>query len=282
MQAFKTALVILAFWSAGVIAGSLRFSPLPMLDERSLRAQFTPLLEHIEAETGEAIVWRYFPDYADVIEGLDNGLVDFAYLGPLPYVELTTRHDHFAPLAQVREKSGDTSYDCALAHFGDTTADIAALTEKHFALTQPLSTCGSFAVSVMLKRVGLSLTTHGNTYTFTGAHDNAALAVLAGDADVAGLKASITQNYHSLGLEVIATAGPYPGFLFVANMQTLDTSRFKALRHSLLSFEQAQSKDNGGSGQAWPEQGMVRASDADYRRLRADWDAVKDIVRSLQ
>ncbi|MET0067077.1 MAG: PhnD/SsuA/transferrin family substrate-binding protein [Candidatus Thiodiazotropha sp.] len=278
MNHFSWRKIILAivFWPVVAMTADLHFAPLPMLEERALRGQFSPLLEHISYTQGTPVTWHYYPTYEEVIDALVRGDVNLAYLGPLPYIELTEQHDFFTPLARVREKDGTAAYECALTHFGAEEVPLQMLQHTRFALTQPLSTCGSFAVSVMLSRVGLALNTHGNRHDFTGGHDKAALAVLAGDADAAGLKAAIAKRYASLGLRVIETAGPYPGFAFIADTRTLDAGEIQKLRETLLEFTQ------DSNTESWLSRGMISASDDEYEQLRADWHQVKHIISTLK
>lgn len=270
------AAAVLAINAFVATAADLRFTALPMLDERTLRARFAPLLNDLGEAIGETVSWHYFPQYEQVLQALEDGEVDLAFLGPLPYVELTDVAPHFEPLVHVREPDGNSRYFCALAVFGPDQPALRDLTTRRFALTQPLSTCGSFAVSVMLQRAGLALNRDGNRYRFTGGHDTAALAVLAGRADVAGLKSNVAKRYESLGLTIIAEAGPYPGFAFVVNTRTVAERVRAAIRAALLELgEQARAQ-----GQ-WPSAGMVGAADADYADFRADWHAVRTLIRGL-
>ena len=254
-------------------ADDIRFAPLPMLDESVLRAQYAPLLALIEQRTDENISWHYKSEYTDIIRALQEDKLDLAYLGPLPYLQLTDKASQFVPLVRFLETSGNTSYRCVLVVFGgDEPLSTDEIQGKRIGLTQAESTCGHFAVSLMLDRAGRSLFGDDNQFRYTGGHDTVAKGVLDGSYDVAGMKEAIALRYQPLDLKIIDYAGPYPGMALVANTRTLSEQRRNRIRDALLNAGEAikQLKPPFNAG-------IVTASDADYDTLRSDWHRMQNV-----
>ncbi len=183
-----------------------------------------------------------------------EGAIDLAYLGPLPYVILARDHPGTRPLCCFRDADGETAYTCSLIVIADSGLSLERLKGVRFGLTQPYSTCGYLAVSQMLAAAGLNLTSNGNSFSYAGNHSAAALGVVQGKYDVAGVKTSIAGRYQHLGLDVIATSPGYPGFTLVANAATLDEPTIERLQETLLRLNKARHPELAGRMQTWGEQ----------------------------
>jgi phosphonate transport system substrate-binding protein len=244
---------------------TIRFAPIPMVDEQTLRAEYLPMLGYLGKKTGDVYEWVYLPKYPDLIQAMIDGHVDLAVLGSLPYVMLTRRAADFEPLARFREKDGRADYDCALVAFGaDHVLKPRDIRGKRIGLTQPASTCGYLAVSRLLKKVGLAIDKGGNRFEYAGNHTKAALGVVQGRYDVAGLKRSEADKYADLGLRVIAETGPYPALTLVANTRRLSKERRALIRAVLLDAD-ARARAAWGEGL---RAGAAPAKDSDYTVTR--------------
>ncbi len=254
-------------------SASLRFAPLPMVDERTLREQFLPMLGYLERKTGLHFRWQYIPEYQGILESLEKNRLDLAFLGPLPYVELRRKDAQVAPLVHFLESNGRASYECALVGFApDGLNSPQTVENKRIGLTQAQSTCGPFAVSLMLKRAGRRLNGDGNQSFFADSHKQAILGVLQGRFDVAGVKLSIARRYAGLGIHVIDQIGPFPGFALVANQRTLTTAQMNAIRQALLEATPEERKSWGSP----MRNGCVVAHDSDYDGIRQDLKRLGD------
>ncbi len=267
-------LLLCLLLSAQAEAETIRFAPLPLVDEKTLRAEYLPLLDYLGKQTGDAYRWIFFPKYPAMLQAMQDGQVDLAILGPLPYIKLTERAKYFEPLVQFREKDGHADYDCVLVAFGaDRTLKLKDIKGKRIGLTQAESTCGYFAVASMLKTAGRAPDKDGNRYEYAGNHTKAALGVAQGRYDIAGLKRSQAEKYLGLNLHIIAESGPYPAFALVANTRTLPEARRAAIRQALLTVDDA-------TRASWGEAikfGVVAARDAGYSAARARVDALGGI-----
>lgn len=265
--------VVLAFVPTSfVMAETLYFAPLPMEQPEEVVKQFKPMLAYLENQLGVTIEIRYSTSYQDVLNKFQKGEVDFAYLGPLPYVTLRDKFAQAVPLAHFLEKSGKPSYTCAIISAGAPLSN--GLKTKKFALTQALSTCGYLSTDGLLHKAGSSL--EQNKYRYLGKHDAVAEAVASGEFDYGGIKTAIAKNYEHLGVKVLSETAPIPSFALIANGKRLSPARIDALRTALVRL-----KPEGADKALMAEWGTnlrfgsVEAKDSDFdvvRQLRRKTD----------
>jgi phosphonate transport system substrate-binding protein len=277
MRRFLLSLVIQSLILTTAVAGTIRFAPLPLVDEKGLRAEYLPMLDYLGKKTGDGYQWMFMPKYPELLQAMINDRIDLAVLGPLPYIKLAGRAPHFEPLVHFKEKDGRTHYDCVLVAFGaDRALKPRDIQGKRIGLTQPESTCGYFAVATMLKKAGRAPGQDGNRFEYAGNHTKAALGVVQGRYDIAGLKRNQAEKYFSLGLGIIAETGPYPAFALIANTRVLSAGQRAAIRDALLKVDPATLARWGHSMRS----GAALASDADYRAMRRQVDQLGEIPDS--
>ena len=187
----------------------------------------------LEQQLGVTLVISYSQSNDEVVDKLKKGEIDLAYLGPLPYVTLKDSFDAIEPLVVFNERNGSHTYTCAVAVTADSPLGLKQLHDKRIALTQPLSTCGYFAVQGMLRQAGTSL--ENNRYRYLGPHDAVALAIVRGEFEAGGLKTAIARKYAHLGLRVLAESPSMPGLALVANRNRLSATRITQIRQALLT-----------------------------------------------
>jgi phosphonate transport system substrate-binding protein len=221
------------FAMSPAMAETLYFAPLPMEQPEEVVKQFKPMLNYLERQLGVTIEIRYSSSYEDVLAKFQQGQVDFAYLGPLPYVTLRERFNQAVPLVHFVEKSGKPTYTCALISAGETVTN--GMKGKKIALTQALSTCGYLSTDGLLHKAGSGL--DQNKYRYLGKHDAVAEAVARGDYEFGGIKTAIANKYEGLGVKVLAETAPLPSFALIANGQRLSPARIDALRDSLARLK---------------------------------------------
>ncbi len=249
-------------------AETLYFAPLPMEQPEEVVKQFKPMLTYLEKQLGATIEIKYSTSYADILEKFRQGQIDFAYLGPLPYVTLKEKFSSAKPLVHFLEKSGKPSYTCAL--IGSDSKLPKNVKGKTFALTQALSTCGYLSTDGLLHKQGSSL--EQNKYRYLGKHDEVALAVARGDFDYGGLKTAIAQNYQHLGIQILAETAPLPSFALIVNGNRMPAARIEAMRAALARLRPE--GDDKALMAEWGSNvkyGSIDAKDSDY-----------DVVRQLQ
>lgn len=256
-------------------AQNYRFAPLPMEQPETVVKQMRPMLGHLEAATGSRFRIEFSADYAEILKKFRDGQVDLAYLGPLPYVALKEAYSQAEPVVHFIEKSGKSSYTCAIVAAGGKVT-LSSLKGKKIALTQPLSTCGYLATDGLMRQAGTNL--EDAKYRYLDKHDEVALAVARGEYDAGGLKTGIGKKYAHMGLNIVAETAPMPGFALIANSRTMSRADIEAIRKALTSLQPLKNPADAQVTQGWGDNirsGAVVASDSDYdsvRKLRARAD----------
>jgi phosphonate transport system substrate-binding protein len=211
----------------------LFFAPLPTQSEESVFQTFAPMVHYLEKTLHVSIQFHFSNSYEALLASIQNGDVDFAYLGPLPYVELKAATPLVEPLVFFKEANGQSTYTCVLVAWGDAYEPLVKLNPYHsFALTDPLSTCGYLSVSALLQEVGQDL--GHQPFFYLGRHDEVALSIVKGRFDYGGVKSDIAQSYKHLGLEVVAQTEPIPSFALVANTQKLSAALRSSITKALM------------------------------------------------
>jgi phosphonate transport system substrate-binding protein len=271
------AITVMAAWVAfgnAVHAETIRFAPLPMENRETVVKQFRPMTTFLEQRLNLIIDYVYSDNYADILAKFRQSTVDVAYLGPLPYVELRASYAQAQPMVHFKEKSGNTTYTCALITVPDADFHLQNANQRKIALTQPLSTCGYLSVSGLMRAHGSSL--GNNYYRYVGKHDAVALSVIRGEFDAGGVKTAIARKYAHLGLQILVETPPLPSFALVANTRTLSPELISNICQALIALV-PDGKDSALLA-SWGDNirfGAVMASDDDYQVVR---DLLADAV----
>lgn len=260
--------LVLLFCLSGVQAAEpLRFAPLPMESRESTVKAFYPLAVHLQKHLQQPVELVYYAKNSEIAAALESGELDFAYLGPLPYVTLRQRGAAVEPLVFFREANGQARYRCALVAFAGDAAQLASVRGKRIALTQPLSTCGYLGANAMLRHeVGISL--KDMQYRYLGSHEAVALAVISGEAEIGSVKDEFAAKFAPLGLQTLVYSDWLPATGLFASQRRLDAATLKDLRRALLATPQKIYGQWGGS----IRHGMSMASETDFDSLRAFGD----------
>ncbi len=210
------------------------FAPLPALGQESIFKTFAPMVHYLEKTLHVSIHFHFTDSYEALLEDIKSGVVDIAYLGPLPYVKLKESFSFAQPLVFFNEADGKPHYRCVLVAWGDAFEPLSRLNPYHsFALTDPLSTCGYLAVSGVLRDAGYAL--EEQPFSYLGKHDAVALSVVKGRFDYGGVKEDVARTYAHLGLSVVAQTEFIPSFALVANTQKLSSTLQKEMTEALLN-----------------------------------------------
>ncbi len=228
-----------------------------------------PMVDSLSQRAGVAIELRYVPDYAEILRLFQDGAIDLAYLGPLPFTILSERTDAAVPLARFREADGSERYTCALVSFADLRLEAIDPASRRVALTQPLSTCGFLATGLMLRRYGIELQTTPHDYT--GSHSDVALSVVRGSHTLGGLKTDIARRHAHLGLVVEAESAPFPGFVLAGNADTLPADLLGRLTAALTTLKPLENEEDAKATAGWGAEfraGAAPASAEDFVTTR--------------
>ena len=241
----------------------LRIAPMPM-ESRAVTAQaFNPLVSYLERQLGYPVELVYFDSNDQIVKAMQDKKLDIGVMGALPFFSLKKRGGNVEPIAFFREANGDARYRCVLVRANSDAISPKKLRGKRIALTQPLSTCGYLGSSAILRRYA-GITLEDMQYRYLKTHEAAALAVVSGDADIAGIKDEFAAKYSSLGLVVIAQSDPVPALSLIANRDTLNEQQISAIRKVLLATPESIYRHWGHT----MAHGMVPANDVDFDAFR--------------
>ena len=157
---------------------ALVFASVPSQESANLQQSYQPILDMLTEETGQEIRFMNATDYDAIIEGLRDGEIDIAAVGPFSYVLARWQGAQITVVAaQVEEKGeqpGYRSYGFALA--GSPIKTLADFRSKTVCFVDPNSASGYLYPSAGLLTAGVN-PEQDTTPRFVGGHDASVLAV---------------------------------------------------------------------------------------------------------
>lgn len=249
----------------------LRLSAVPLSGGEETVRQFAPLVGYLSQWLGRPVEFRYLSSHEQVLDGLRQGAIDLAYLGPAPYAELVGKGpgqlsaELIVPLARFKEADGKAAYRCALVAFADDRLPLNAAARPVVGMPNALSTCGPLSVRAMLADKGVPWAQV--SARFLGNHDQVARAVVAGTVQLGGVREEVALRHASLGLRVLARTEPMPGFVLVAHAGRVPAAALQRLTG--LADTPSAEYTRWGEGL---RHGLERVSDADFAPVRAMLD----------
>jgi phosphonate transport system substrate-binding protein len=181
----------------------------------------------LSAAFGSEVEVHRAADYRVVVAGLEQRLVDFAWLPPL--VAARAARVRLADPVAVAVRWGDTSYTTVLVALpGSSVRSIADLRGVRVAWVDRQSASGYVVLRAALARAGVKLTEAFSREIFVRSHAAVARAVLEGQVDVGATcanfdhgKAQFSRSpfagdpgLSSEAFHVVFEAGPIPSDLF--------------------------------------------------------------------
>lgn len=216
----------------------IRISPLPMADPTQTTKIFSQFIRHVSKITEKDVEMVYYKKYDEILNSLNKNYLDIAYLGPLPFATIRLQNPNIIPIVGFYEDVGLKGYTCSLVHASFDDIDLKNLANKTIALTQPLSTCGYFMASQLLKEIDPSLSIENMKYRYLGTHTGVAQSVIKGDFLLGSLKDSVAAKYSNVGLTIVKNSNLLPSFILVVNENTLNKKMITKLKKGLLSTPQ--------------------------------------------
>lgn len=263
----KLTLIFLLSLGVTLIADSFKVNFAPLLIEKTTKniEEFLPMSTYLESNIPVKINYIFEKDYKAILDGFKDGSIDMAYLGPLPYLTLKKEYEFIEPIITSKQDNGLNKYRCVLVKFKDD--EFKKDSQIKIALTQPLSTCGYFMSSKLLKE-NFDIDLAEQKYEYKMSHINALVSILSGEFLIVGTKESLAKEFESLGVEIIAKSEFLPGFSLVVNTKTLNNKQIKSIKEALLKLE----NKHKGELKGVFANGLVEASEQDYYELLSDFD----------
>ncbi|KEO82224.1 phosphate/phosphite/phosphonate ABC transporter substrate-binding protein [Tumebacillus flagellatus] len=229
---------------------------------------------YLEQQTGAKVTMGNYPDYNGVVEAMNAGKLDMAFLGPLTYV-IAHHKGGARAIAAKTSKGVPYYYSYILVHQGApyNTLDDLLKDSKNvdFAFGDINSTSGSLVPGVELKKRGVFRSKDDSDFksvVYTGAHDVTALSiqnkkVTAGAIDSSYYDKLVEQKkVDPTQFKKIWQSDRLFQYPFAVSKSVNDATAQK-LQDALVNLKDKEVLD------AFAADGFVKASDQDYASIRA-------------
>jgi phosphonate transport system substrate-binding protein len=227
---------------------------------------------YLEKETGLKVKMAEYPDYNGVVEALNYGKLNMAYLGPLTYV--IAHHKSGAKAIVAKTSKGVPYYHSYILVHKDSpynTLDDLIADKKNvtFAFGDPSSTSGSLIPGMELKKRGVYRGKNDSDFkevVFTGAHDVTALSiqnkkVTAGAIDSAYFDKLVEKGtIKAENFKKIWESEKLFQYPFVVHKDT-DAATIEKLQQAFLNLKDKEILD------AFAADGFVKAEHKDYEAI---------------
>lgn len=238
----------------------------PYLPVSEIKQRFGPLAEYLAAKIGREVQVRVGGSYSQHIEAIGKDLVDIAFLGPIPYVQLTRKYGTKPLLSRFQIGEDPYLYGVIAVREESEIQHLAELEDARFAFVQPESTMGYIVPRHMMEQAGVKGGVPAR-HRFLGSHHNTALGVLAGDFDGGAMKREVYEQFKPQGLRLLALSPGVPDHLFVTRadmpeelVNSLKEAMLQLVRHPGGEYILSQLKHSLSA--------LVPVSDEEYDPLR--------------
>lgn len=239
----------------------------PYLPSDEVSTRFTPLAKALGRALGTEVTIEVAKDYAKHVESVGRDRVEFAYLGPVQYVQLLDRYGSKPLLARQEVGHRPWLHGEIVVQEASPIRKLVDLRGKRFAFGDPSSTMAHVVPLQMLEHAGVTQENLAH-FAFLGAHKNVALAVIEGRFDAGALKKEVFDEYRERGLRSIAPLPAMPDHLFVASRKASETM-VRAARKLLTSLHQSSEGRDIITAIHPGMTALVSVEDGEYDRLRS-------------
>ncbi|HEY9080095.1 phosphate/phosphite/phosphonate ABC transporter substrate-binding protein [Magnetovibrio sp.] len=238
---------------------------IPHMAATDMAHRFKPLSDYLSQKIGRSVELKLYKHFEGLMGDIGEGKVDIAFLGPVPYIQITKRYGPVPILART-EISGLTGFHGVIFVRNDSPArTISDLRGAHFASVSRFSTMDLLAQAMMID-VGVPISELPPQQSL-GSHQNVALGVLVGDFDAGCVKQDVFDRYADRGLRKLADTSTVPEHIFATNNH-MPQQLVQALRQAFLDMNDS-AEGRSVMRQVNTEMTAMRpASDPDYDELR--------------
>ncbi len=262
--ALLSAVLILVCSSAAAARQKLTLMLLPLQSPSVMYADFLPLKRYLETRLGEPVELKVANKRSEVIDSLQRGEADMAFMCPILYCD-ASRRMRIVPLAKLRV-NGSSEYRSVLLVRSDSnirkTADLVGRTFVYGRYYCPGS---GLLPKVILQKVGIDDGDFMETVRL-GSDESAILAVMARLFDATGVSEMAARPYLDKGLRVLSYSYPIPQYLFAARAG-LGKPLLERIEKAMLSINSSHPKKVLGGIETGAD-GLVKARDGDYDIVR--------------
>lgn len=255
-------LLLLTLTPVTSAAATLNLWVHPFLPATELVKKFKPLADYLSHECGQHIQVKISKSYNSHITGAGKDEMDIAYLGPAPYVKVTSTYGKKRLLARLEVNYKPFFHGLIITRQDSPLNNLQDLHGKNFAFGDPDSTMSFLVPSFMLSQNGVEIKDL-NSHDFLGSHHNVVLSVLGGYYDAGAIKEEVYMEYQERGIKILAKSPAIAEHLFVAGNKLPDATVDK-LRRAMLNLKD----HNILSSIKKTVTGLAPVTDGDYEELR--------------
>jgi len=219
-------------------ADSIKFSFDHRLSPKDDVRIYLPFLNYLSDQTGLAFSLRFTENYEDTADNLGRGLVQFAAMGPVNYINAKRKYGAGCLVTGLNKDFKPEYRAVIFTKIDSPVNSLDELRGKNFAFGDRYSTQGHIIPRKMLDDVGITLQ-RLRGHVFTGSHVNTARAVLNGNYEAGAIQDTLARQLASEGkIKILATSKPYPSSL-ICYVKTVEPSVLAAMKTALLKMDPA-------------------------------------------
>ena len=199
---------------------------------------YTPFLKYLEQQTGRRFRIKFTEKYDDTVANLGTGITDFAAIGSLSFVRGKEKYGIHHRVSGVNLE-GDTTYRTMIIAKPKSGIDsLQDIRGKCFAFGSEMSTQGHLIPRKMLEDNAITLDDL-KKYIYTGSHLNAAMSVINGECDAAGIQDVLAKRLESEEkIRILKRSSHFPSSLIAYN-SAVDKETIREVKEALLAFDPA-------------------------------------------
>jgi phosphonate transport system substrate-binding protein len=273
---FCSLFLLLFFWPTPSRSQErLTLAVLPFLAATELVERFTPLTTYLSERLDTEVILEISADYQEHIEKIGHDLVEIAFLGPAPYVEMVELHGEKPILARLETDGTPTFQGVIIVHRDAPFTGLNDLKGRRFAFGDPHSTMSHIVPRHMLLQEAIDLDDLAD-FAFISNHHNVVLGVLMGAFDAGAVKDDVFVEYREKGLRVLAETPRISELLFVTS-NTLPPEKVSALRRYLFELGESPRGLEILTSIQHNITGLAPAVDDDYNEMRRILRELKEL-----
>ncbi len=185
--------------------GIIYFGVVPRDNPRIEYEKYQPLLDYLSEATHYKFELVLRRSYEDTVADIGNGTIDFAFLGPLTYLEA---HKKYGALCILRP--GGAYYKSVIIARNDgPVRGMPDIKGRSFAFGAAESAAGDMVPHYLLAESGIH-SEDLRSYANFDYDESVAKAVLSGEYDAGAVRDTSARKFNRLGLKIIAESGPIP------------------------------------------------------------------------
>ena len=175
---------------------TLVVSVLPDQSNAELLSRFTPLVEYLEAATGQDMTLVLSDNYADLLQAFIDDDVQMAFFGGLTFV----RAEQAVNAEPLVMRDVDVAFrSCYVAHPEDPRQTLPEFRNRRFSFGSELSTSGHLMPRFFMQESGIVPEIFFESVEYSGAHDRTASSVADSVVDFGVLNCSILEQMLDTG-----------------------------------------------------------------------------------